>query len=99
MLTFIRNSLELKIILALIVVIGCVIGVFTFIDIRLMRADTIRTSEQTLRALAAAVKGSVNASMKKGHREDVQRILEEVKIPSLIDSIIIYDERGRALKS
>ncbi len=99
MLTFIRNSLELKIILSLIVVIGCVIGVFTFIDIRLMRADTIRTSEQTLQALAAAVKGSVNASMKKGHREDVQRILEEVKIPSLIDSIIIYDERGRALKS
>lgn len=99
MLTFIRNSLELKIILSLIVVIGCVIGVFTFIDIRLMRADTIRASEQTLQALAAAVKGSVNASMKKGHREDVQRILEEVKIPSLIDSIIIYDERGRALTS
>jgi diguanylate cyclase (GGDEF)-like protein/PAS domain S-box-containing protein len=99
MVTFIKKSLALKIILALMFIIGLVIGIFTFIDIRMMQTDTIRTSEQNLSALAMAIKGSVNVSMKKGHREDVQRVLEEVKIPALIDLIMIYDEQGAALRS
>ena len=98
MVAFIKKNLALKIILALMLVIGLVIGIFTFIDIRMMREDTIRTSEQSLGALAMAIKGSVNVAMKKGHREDVQRILEEVKIPSIIDRIMIYDEQGSALR-
>jgi len=98
MVAFIKKSLALKIILALMLVLGLVIGIFTFIDIRMMREDTIRTSEQNLSALAMAIKGSVNVAMKKGHREDVQRILEEVKIPSIIDRIMIYNEQGSALR-
>ena len=98
MVAFIKKSLALKIILALMLVLGLVIGIFTFIDIRMMREDTIRTSEQNLSALAMAIKGSVNVAMKKGHREDVQRILEEVKVPSIIDRIILYNEQGSALR-
>jgi sensor histidine kinase regulating citrate/malate metabolism len=98
MVAFIKKNLALKIILALMLVIGLVIGIFTFIDIRMMREDTIRTSEQSLGALAMAIKGSVNVAMKKGHREDVQRILEEVKVPSIIDRIMIYNEQGTALR-
>src|SRR3989304_388050 len=98
MVTFIKKSLALKVILALMLVIGLVIGIFTFIDIRMMREDTIRASEQNLSALAMAIKGSVNVAMKKGHREDVQRILEEVKVPSIIDRIILYNEQGSALR-
>ncbi len=98
MITFIKKSLALKIILALMLILGLVIGIFTFIDIRMMQTDTIRTSDQNLGALAVAIKGSVSSAMKKGHREDVQRILEEVKISSLIDRIMIYDEQGAVLR-
>lgn len=98
MFTFIRKHLEFKIIIAVAVIIGCVIGVFTYVDIRIMREDTIRTTEQNLRVLAIAVKGSVNAAMERGHQEDIQRIMEEVKIPSVIDRLLIYNEQGRALR-
>ncbi len=98
MLTFIKKRLEFKIIIAVAVIVGCVIGVFTYVDIRSMREDTIRTTEQNLKVLAIAVKGSVNAAMEHGHQEDIQRVMEEIKIPSVIDRILIYNEQGRALR-
>lgn len=98
MLGFIRKTLELKIIVALCLVVGSIIGIFTIIDIGTMRVDTIQATSGSLKALAASVKGNVTASMKKGHREDVQRIIEEVRIPHLIDRILIYSEEGTALK-
>lgn len=98
MFVFIKKRLEFKIIIALAFIIGCVIGVFTYVDIRIMREDTVRSLEQSLKVLATAVKGSVNAAMERGHHEDVQRIMEEVKIPSVIDRILIYNAQGRALR-
>ena len=71
MFTFIRNRLDVKIILSLSFVIACMICVYTYIDIRNMQLDTIRTSERTSGAFAAAIKGSVNASMKTGLKEAV----------------------------
>lgn len=97
MFTFIKKRLELKIIFTLTFVIGCMIGVYTYFDIQHMRSDTIRTSQRTLGAFAAAIKGSVSASMKSGHHEDVKHILTEVSDPLFIDRVMIYDERGRPL--
>ncbi|OGW37419.1 MAG: hypothetical protein A2X58_05275 [Nitrospirae bacterium GWC2_56_14] len=97
MLSFIKKRLELKIILTLTFVIVCMIGVYTYFDIQNMRSDTIRTSQRTLGAFAAAIKGSVNAAMKKGHHEDVRHILREVADPLFIDRVMIYDETGRPL--
>ena len=91
MFLFIRKRLELKIIVSLTLVIACMIGVYTYIDIGHMRTDTIRTSERTLGALAAAVKGTVIASMKKGHHELVKNILDAVNVPDFIDRVMIYD--------
>jgi len=62
MIPLIHNRLELKIILALTIVIACTIGVYTYYDIQNMRSDTIHTSERTLGAFAVAIKGSVNTS-------------------------------------
>ena len=98
MLGFIKKSLELKIAVALAVVLALVIGIFTVIDIRIMRADTIRSSEQSLGALAGTVKGSVKASMRQGYHQDVQRIIEEARTSFGIDRIIIYDQHGKALR-
>ncbi len=97
MLTFIKKRLELKIILSLAFVIVCMISVYTYFDIQHMRSDTIRTSQRTLGAFAAAIKGSVSASMKSGHHDDVKHILKEVSDPLFIDRVMIYDERGRPL--
>jgi len=97
MLTFIKKRLELKIILTLTFVIVCMISVYTYFDIQHMRSDTIRTSQRTLGAFAAAIKSSVNAAMKKGHHEDVRHILKEVADPLFINRVMIYDEGGRPL--
>jgi len=97
MFSFIKKRLELKIILTLTFVIVCMIGVYTYFDIQNMRSDTIRTSQRTLGAFASAIKGSVNAAMKKGHHEDVRHILNEVADPLFIDRVMIYDETGRPL--
>ncbi len=95
MFTFIKKKLELKIIMAVTVVIGCMIGIFAYVDIRDVRLDSIRTSERTLGAFAEAIKGSVVASMKKGHHEDVRMVLKEVNTPYFIERVMIYDETGR----
>jgi diguanylate cyclase (GGDEF)-like protein/PAS domain S-box-containing protein len=97
MFIFVKKRLELKIILTLTFVIVCMIGVYTYFDIQHMRSDTIRTSQRTLGGFAAAIKGSVNAAMKKGHHEDVRHILKEVADPLFIDRVMIYDEGGRPL--
>jgi len=98
MFSFIRKRLELKIIVSLTLVIACMIGVYTYIDIRHMRTDTIRTSERTLGALASAIKGTVIASMKKGHHELVKNILDAVNVPDFIDRVMIYDGSGRPVQ-
>ncbi len=98
MLTFIRRRLELKIIIALVLVIGCIIGIFTFVDMKMMRDETIHASAQSLGALAGAIKGNINAAMRKGQHEDIQRILEDARIPFVIDRIVIYDAQGKSLR-
>jgi len=98
MFSFIRKRLELKIIVSLAIVIACMIGIYTYFDIRHMRTDTIRTSERTLGALASAIKGTVIASMKKGHHELVKNILDAVNVPDFIDRVMIYDGSGRPVQ-
>lgn len=95
MFSFIRKRLELKIIVSLTLVIACMIGIYAYVDIGHMRTDTIRTSERTLGALAAAIKGTVIASMKKGHHELITNILDAVNVPDFIDRVMIYDGTGR----
>lgn len=99
MISFIQKRLEFKIIIALIFVLGLVIGAFTLIDIRIMRADTIQSSEKNLQTIAGAVKSGIIVAMRKGHQDEVQQILDGVKAPATIDRIIIYDEHGKALRT
>ncbi|HUJ16413.1 MAG TPA: diguanylate cyclase [Nitrospirota bacterium] len=98
MVRFIQRSLELRIAVALVIVLAAVIGGFTAMDIRIMRKDTIRTSERNLAALAGTVKGNVIAAMRRGNHLDVQRIIEEARSSFGIDRIVIYDEEGKLLR-
>ncbi len=94
MITFIKKRLELKIAVALVLVLGTIIGIFTIIEIRTMRADTIRASEESLGSLSRMVKGSVTAAMKEGNHQNVQRIIDELQDSFAVDRIMIYDEQG-----
>jgi diguanylate cyclase (GGDEF)-like protein/PAS domain S-box-containing protein len=98
MIGFIKRRLELQIITAIVCVLGLVIGIYTVIDIRIMRTDTIRASRQSLGALAGTVKGSVTAAMRQGYHEDVQRIIEEARTSFGVDRILIYNAQGKALR-
>ena len=51
MLSLVKKSLELKIIFA------CIVGIYTAVDMRLIRDDTVRASEQSLNALTTAIMG------------------------------------------
>jgi diguanylate cyclase (GGDEF)-like protein/PAS domain S-box-containing protein len=97
MFSFVRRSLELKIILTLAAVIALSVGTYTYVDIEHVRTDMIRTSERTLGAFAVAIQASVSASMKKGQHQMVPQILNEVSAPAFIDRLVIYDEQGRPL--
>lgn len=94
----IHKSLELKIAIAFVAALAAVIGLFTIIDIRMMREYTIAASEQSLAALAGTVKGNVNAAMRQGYHEDVQRIIEEARNSFGINRIIIYNQQGKVLR-
>ena len=98
MLEIVKKRLEVKIITALIAVLCCVIGIFTYIDIRAMRADTVRDSEQSLGALARSVKESVAAAMRRKHQDEVQHIIEGVRDTFGVAGIVIYNEEGKALR-
>lgn len=98
MFTFIKKRLELKIAVAFVLILGAVIGTHTFFDVRDMRAETIRASEQNLGSLAQVIKRSVTAAMMEGNHRDVQRIIDEIQDSFTVDRIIIYDERGSVLR-
>ncbi|HXY54943.1 MAG TPA: diguanylate cyclase [Nitrospirota bacterium] len=98
MIEIVKKRLELKIIISLIAVLCCIIGIFTYADIRTMRADTIRDSEQNLGALARSVKESVAAAMRKQHQDEVQHIIEGVQNTFGVAGIVIYNEEGKALR-
>jgi len=99
MFMFLQKRLELKIIAVLTTVVACAIGLYAYFDIQTIRADMIRTSERTLGTFAAAIKGSVIASMKEGQHEIVKHVLKEVNTPNFIDRVMIYDETGRPLSA
>lgn len=98
MLSCIRKSLELKIIIALTAIFACIVGIYTIVDMQMIRDDTVRASEQSLSALAEAIKNRVNTAMSRGHHQDTGRLLEELSIPNVIDRAVIYDENGLVLK-
>ncbi len=95
---FIQRRLEVRISIALLVVVGLVIGAFTLVDIRNMRLDTIRAAESSMAGVARVVKGNVNAAMQKGDHSDVQRIMDEARSSFALDRIVLYDERGMKLR-
>lgn len=99
MIALIQKSLLLKMVVALVLIVGWVAGLFTYIDIRIMRADTARETEQNLMAFAAAIKGTIRSEMGAGHPKGVQRILDEAKVSPLIARIALYDDGGRLLRS
>lgn len=98
MLSLVKKSLELKIIIAFMAIFACIVGIYTAVEMQMIRDDTVRASEQSLNALTTAIKGSVNASMLRGEHHEVDRLLEEAKIPNLVNRIIIYNEQGAVLK-
>jgi diguanylate cyclase (GGDEF)-like protein/PAS domain S-box-containing protein len=97
MLSLIRKRLELKITLSLALVIACAVVVSASVDTLLVREDMLRTSERTLGAFAAAMKGAVKASMLNGRHGTVRSLLDEISSPAFVDRLIIYNEQGRPL--
>jgi diguanylate cyclase (GGDEF)-like protein len=96
---FIQKRLEVRIGIALFLVVAAIIGVFTVIDIRNMRSAVIHTARQSLSAVAGSVKGNVNASMRKGYHQDVQRIIDEARLSFGIDRILLYDHQAKERRS
>jgi len=95
----VHRSVKFKFIIALILLVSVVIGVSTLWTLNLHRGHMIHATEEKVRALTYAVDRGLDSAMRDGRSQDVQRILERVGLDQDIEKIVIFDERGKILRS
>jgi signal transduction histidine kinase len=89
------SSLKTRLILALILLVGVVLGVSTWWNLSIHTGHMLRATEDKVRVLAQAIDGGIQVAMREGHTTEVQRILEGMARDPDIEQIAIFDERGR----
>lgn len=93
------NSLKIKI-LGLIALIMCgVIGLITWKNLETQRNMLTQVAEQNGRLVSETIRNSINSNMKNGEQGKVQEIFANISQNPSIASIKIFDESGRILTS
>ena len=93
------NSLKIKI-LGLIALIMCgVIGLITWKNIVTQHDMLAKVAEQNGRLVSETIRNSINSNMKNGEQDKVQVILAEIGENPSISAVRIFDESGRILTS
>jgi len=93
------HSLKVKFILALILLVGLVIGLSTWWILSAHRSHMLYATQDRVRALTEAVERGIYVAMREGRSQDVQRILEEMGRDPDIRRIVIFDPRGEILRA
>lgn len=93
------HSLKVKFVVGLVPLVCVVIGLSTWWNLALHRNHMLQATEDKVRALSEAVDRGIRVAMREGRSQDVQRILEEMSRDPDIEQIIIFDEKGRILRS
>ena len=88
------RSLKTKFIAALILLVGAVISLSAWWNLSLQTGHMLQATEDKVRALAEAIDGEIQVSMREGHIIAVQRILEGMARDPDIEQIVIFDDGG-----
>jgi two-component system, NtrC family, sensor kinase len=89
------RSLKTKFIAALILLVGAVISLSAWWNLSLQTGHMLQATEDKVRALAEAIDGEIQVSMREEHIIAVQRILEGMARDPDIEQIVIFDDGGR----
>ena len=92
-------SLKVKFVVALILLVCVVIGLSTWWNLTVHRGHMLQATEDKVRALAQAIDRGIQVAMREGRSQDVQHVLEEMAQDQDIEQIMIFDEKGRILRS
>lgn len=93
------NSLKIKI-LGLIILIMCgVIGLITWKNIQTQHDMMVKVAEQNGKLVSETIRNSINTNMLNGEQGNVQKIFADIHNNPSITSIKIFDESGRILNS
>jgi HD-GYP domain-containing protein (c-di-GMP phosphodiesterase class II) len=93
------NSLKIKI-LGLIALIMCgVIGLITWKNLITQHEMLAKVAEQNGRLVSETIRNSIHSSMKNGEQSKVQGMFTEIGENPSIDAVRIFDESGRILTS
>jgi signal transduction histidine kinase len=93
------SSLKTKFIAALILLVGVVIGLSTWLNLNLHRDHMLQATQDKVRALAEAIERGIQVAMSQGHPQETQHILEEIALDPDIAQILIFDNQGTILRS
>jgi len=99
MTSFLKKSLELKIVVALGLILTLLLGLASVIDIYYESEDSYGVVFKQLEALANTIQKSLIKDMREGNSSDVQQIIEAVGTEKGIVAVRIFDVDGRVLKS
>lgn len=92
--TAIRSSLKLKLILLIVLVLGLTVGIAPWSAIKIQERQLLKDSGEHLRSLQELLKALVGASMLVGDRQQVQNLLEVVGSHQDIKAVRIFDMDG-----
>lgn len=92
--TAVRSSLKLKLILLIVFVLGLTVGIAPWSAIKIQERQLLKDSGEHLRALQELLKALVGANMLVGDRNQVQNLMEVVGNHADIKSVRIFDMDG-----
>ena len=93
------HSLKVKFVAALVLLVSVVIGLSTWWNLSVHQRHMLRATQDKVRIMTDAIDRGIYVAMREGRSQNVQRILEEMGRDPDIERIIIFDTRGKILRS
>jgi PAS domain S-box-containing protein len=94
LLNHLRENLNAKLLLAIWVVLGLVISVFLYIQVRMERRAFLNQVIENAHRFSNTVKSSTRNDMLNDRRENVQRIIEAVAREEGVSRVRIFNKQG-----
>jgi putative nucleotidyltransferase with HDIG domain len=93
------NTLKIKILGLITIIVVAIITVAAMINIQLQKQMITSLTEQNALMMAETIKSSIANAMRAGHAEAVQNILTSIKSQESIKAVRIFDTTGKILTS
>jgi diguanylate cyclase (GGDEF)-like protein/PAS domain S-box-containing protein len=99
MLASINSSLGAKVTIAVCLVVIIFISALSYVDYRSDSREILNIYQTNAKLLTLTVEKGLISAMKEGRNQDVQKALEDVGTQEEIKEIIVFDRKGRIVRS